>query len=354
MAAKADYQAAQRAVNEDIKNRSFRPVYLLVGEQAYLRKQNRDRLCTAVLGSGEDSIAGLSDNFNFSRFRDEDADVDRIIEMAETLPFFADHRVILLEDTPLFDKGAAEAQRLAEYLPGMPSGTVMILSQSKADKRSKLYKAIEKQGFVLDCDTVDEVLIGKWTAGLFAKAGLAISGADLAWFLDRTGTDMLGIRSETEKIISYKMENGVPVRGTVTRADMEAVSSARLKDRIFDLTDAIARKQADTVFAIYMELCELQTAPQILLSLLQRQFLTILKVGELSAKMSDADIARELKLPPFVITKRYKPVLKSYRRSDLIALVDRCAAIDMEYRSGKIDAGAALEMLMAGASRKVE
>ncbi len=353
MAAKADYQAAQRAVNEDIRNRSFRQIYLLTGEQAYLRNQNRDRLCAAVLGAEHEGIAGLADNFNFSRFRGEDADIDRIMEMAETLPFFSEKRVILLEDTPLFDKGTAEAQRLAEYLPGMPASTVMILSQSRTDKRSRLYKAIEKQGFVLDCDTVDDVLISKWTAGLFAKAGLAISGADLAWFLDRTGTDMLGIRSETEKIICYKMEDGMPVKGTVTRADIEAVGTARLRDRIFDLTDAIARKQADTVFAIYMELCELQTAPQILLSLLQRQFLTILKVGELSAKMSDADIARELKLPPFVVTKRYRPVLRSYRRSDLVALVDRCAAIDMEYRSGKIDAGAALEMLMAGASHKV-
>lgn len=354
MAAKADYQAAQKAVNDDIRNRTFRQVYLLLGEQAYLRNQNRDRLCTAVLGSGQEGIAGLADNFNYSRFRGEDADIDRILEMAETLPFFSDKRVILLEDTPLFDKGTADAQRLAEYLPEMPESTVMILSQSKADKRSKLYKAIEKQGFVLDCDAVDEALIGRWTAGLFTKAGLAISGADLAWFLDRTGTDMLRIRSEAEKIICYKMENGTPVKGTVTRADIAAVGTALLKDRIFDLTDAIARKQADTVFAIYMELCELQTAPQILLSLLQRQFLTILKVGELSMKMSDADIARELKLPPFVVTKRYKPVLRSYKRSDLVALVDRCAAIDMEYRSGKIDAAAALEMLMAGASCKVE
>lgn len=345
---KTDFTAAQNAVNNDIRERSFKSIYLLLGEQAYLRNQNRDRLVTAALGLG--SLGEARDNFNYSRFAGENASADRIIEMAQTLPFFADKRVIVLEDTGFFDKGQNDAAMLAEFLPAMPDSTMIVMSEAKTDKRSKLYKAIDKAGFVLDCDSIEPAMIGKWAAGLFKKAGLSISGADLSFFLERTGTDMLAVSAEIEKLICYKMEDGVQIPAAVTREDILTLSQAQLKDRVFELTDALVRKQADTVFSIYMELCSLQTAPQVILSLLQRQFLILLRVGELSGKMPDAQIAQELKLPVFVISKRYRPVLSGFRRQELISLIDRMAAIDMEYKSGKIDAGAALEMLMAEAA----
>ena len=345
---KNDFAAAQNALNNDIRERSFKSIYLLLGEQAYLRNQNRDRLVTAALGLG--SVQEAGDCFNYSRFAGENAAADRIIEMAQTLPFFSEKRVIVLEDTGFFDKGANDAAALSEFLPVMPDTTMIIMSEAKTDKRSKLYKVIDKTGFVLDCDSIEPAMIGKWAAGLFKKAGLTISGADLAYFLDRTGTDMLAVNAEIEKLICYKMEDGVQVPAAVTREDILTMGQAQLKDRVFELTDALVRKQADTVFSIYMELCGLQTAPQVILSLLQRQFLNLLRVGELSGKMPDAQIAQELKLPVFVISKRYRLVLSGFKKQKLVSLIDRIAAIDTEYKSGKIDAGAALEMLMAGAA----
>ena len=330
---KNDFAAAQNALNNDIRERSFKSIYLLLGEQAYLRNQNRDRLVTAALGLG--SVQEAGDCFNYSRFAGENAAADRMI---------------VLEDTGFFDKGANDAAALSEFLPVMPDTTMIIMSEAKTDKRSKLYKVIDKTGFVLDCDSIEPAMIGKWAAGLFKKAGLTISGADLAYFLDRTGTDMLAVNAEIEKLICYKMEDGVQVPAAVTREDILTMGQAQLKDRVFELTDALVRKQADTVFSIYMELCSLQTAPQVILSLLQRQFLNLLRVGELSGKMPDAQIAQELKLPVFVISKRYRLVLSGFKKQELVSLIDRMAAIDTEYKSGKIDAGAALEMLMAGAA----
>ena len=83
---KNDFAAAQNALNNDIRERSFKSIYLLLGEQAYLRNQNRDRLVTAALGLG--SVQEAGDCFNYSRFAGENAAADRIIEMAQTLLSF--------------------------------------------------------------------------------------------------------------------------------------------------------------------------------------------------------------------------------------------------------------------------
>ena len=97
MAAKKDDFAQQQSLlNKELKEGSFRRVYLLCGEQAYLRLQNRDRLRAALLGDG--------DEMNVSVYTGMDVTAREVIDEAQTLPFFADRRVILLENSVFFSK----------------------------------------------------------------------------------------------------------------------------------------------------------------------------------------------------------------------------------------------------------
>lgn len=84
-------------INEDIKSGQFRQIYLLYGEESYLRKQYRDRLKDAMTEDG--------DTMNYSYFEGKDISVGAVIDLAETLPFFADRRVIVVENSGLFKHG---------------------------------------------------------------------------------------------------------------------------------------------------------------------------------------------------------------------------------------------------------
>ena len=97
--AKSDFAAEQRQFNEALKSGDLRRVYLLCGEQAYLRLQNRDKLVKTLLGDG--------DAMNLSRYSGSDVSARELIEMAQTLPFFADRRVIVLENTGLLNPRSA-------------------------------------------------------------------------------------------------------------------------------------------------------------------------------------------------------------------------------------------------------
>ena len=70
-----------KVINEQIKTGEFQSVYLLYGEEEYLKKQYRDKLKKAI--SGDDTM-------NYSYFVGNKIVVKVVIDMAITLPFFAE------------------------------------------------------------------------------------------------------------------------------------------------------------------------------------------------------------------------------------------------------------------------
>ena len=350
--AKSDFAAEQRQFNEALKSGDLRRVYLLSGEQAYLRLQNRDKLVKVLMGDG--------DSMNLSRYSGSDVTARELIEMAQTLPFFADRRVIVLEGTGLLNPKAAksvtgsrsaasiseEADRIADFIPEISETTSVVFVEENVDKRGRLYKAIaksckEKLGDILECATPEESVLRSWAGGIFRKNGFAINGRALALFLEYTGEDMQNIAGEAEKLCCYCMG-----RGEITEQSVRDVCSPRIKDRIFDMIEAIALRDRKKALGIYMELCALRTAPQVILSLMRRQFDQLLKIRELSGTMADSEIARKVGVPAFVVSKKFKPVLRQYTSAELIEALGECAAADHDSKSGKIDAAMAVEMII--------
>ena len=77
-----------------LKRGKFKNVYLLYGPEVYLRKQYRDKLKTALIGD--------DDTMNYNYFEGKGLDVKSIISLAETMPFFAERRLIIIENSGFF------------------------------------------------------------------------------------------------------------------------------------------------------------------------------------------------------------------------------------------------------------
>ena len=101
-------------LKEDIKNRAFHQLYLLYGEEDYLKKMYKNSLKQAVLEG--------SDDINYSYFEGKDTDVLQIKETVETLPFFNDYRLVIVEDSGFFKS----ANTLADYLEDMPESSIVV------------------------------------------------------------------------------------------------------------------------------------------------------------------------------------------------------------------------------------
>ena len=119
-------------MNTELKEGQFRQCYLLCGSQAYLRGQNRDKLEKYLLGDG--------DRMNVSFFKGPGLQIDQIIEQANALPFFADRRIIILENTGFLGKSKADisamSERLAVWLPYIgPFGVMDLFCLAKTWRR---------------------------------------------------------------------------------------------------------------------------------------------------------------------------------------------------------------------------
>ena len=93
-----------KTIVEDIKNKTFKTCYLLFGDEVYLKRQYRDKLLGALVTEG--------DNMNFSSYEGKNISAGELVDLAETLPFFAEHRVILV----LRDCGRISAAGKSECL----------------------------------------------------------------------------------------------------------------------------------------------------------------------------------------------------------------------------------------------
>ena len=94
-----------KSLNEDLKTGQFKQIYLLYGEEAYLKKLYKNRFVKAMIPEG--------DTMNYRYFEGKNTNPKEIIDLAETLPFFAERRLIVLENTGFLKNATPE---LAEYL----------------------------------------------------------------------------------------------------------------------------------------------------------------------------------------------------------------------------------------------
>lgn len=331
-----NFRDEQARLQAHIKAGNYAPVYLVMGEQDYLRTQFRDNIRTALVPA--------DDTMNSTYYTGDQFTITEVVDLADTMPFFAERRVITIENSWLFSKGAGSTDALTDYLSRMPETTHLVFVERSPDKSSRLYRQIKRIGFVLDCVTPSQQDLANWTAGLFRKAGLGITDDAMQQFLSNMGDemDMLRIRSEADKLIAY-----CAGRDGIRIEDVRIICSAQVKDRIFDMMSAITSRNVTEALMIYTELLQRQTAPQVILALMIRNYNQMLQVGELAAGgTSDQEIAGMLHLNAWVLRNKIRPALRGYSRAELIAALDACLQKDMDYKSGRINDQLAVEQLI--------
>ena len=226
----------QRLV-QDIKTGQFARVYLLYGEEAYLRKQYRDRLKEAIIGD---------DTMNYHYYEGKNISTGEVIDQAETLPFFAERRLLVIENSGLFKSGG---EQLAEYLKEPAPTAFFLMVETEIDKRSRLYKAVQAKGCAVEFSVQDESTLKRWILGMVKKENRKITESALDFLLEKTGTDMENIRREMEKLFCYCLD-----RDAVTEEDISEICTKRIGNHIFDMVGAIADKKQKKALELYYEL----------------------------------------------------------------------------------------------------
>ncbi|MCF2641788.1 MAG: DNA polymerase III subunit delta [Roseburia sp.] len=325
-----------KAIDEDIKNGQIKKIYLLYGEEAYLKHQYKNKLKAAVVAK--------DDTMNFSSFAGKDINPKAVIDLAETLPFFAERRLILLENSGFFKNACEE---LSGYLSDMPDSTCMVFVEDEVDKRSKMYKAVGKNGTVVEFKKQTDEILVRWILGRLKKENRKITNPVMQLFLTKTGTDMENIDKELEKLICYTMG-----RDIIEASDVEAVCVGRTENKIFEMVNAIAEKNQKKALDLYYDLLALKEPSMRILFLITRQFQILLQVKEMRGLGFDnKTIASKVGIPEFAV-RRNLVQAKAFQGKELRQALEDGVAAEEAVKTGRMADQLAVEMFLIQYSKK--
>ena len=319
-----------QTLNQDIKEKSFKKIYLLYGDEPFLVGSYKKKLREAITGG---------DTMNFNYFEGKNPDVKEIISLADTMPFFADRRLILVDGSGFFKSAQEE---LAAYLPQMPDTTCLVFAESEVDKRNRLYKRVKELGYAAELNKQDTAQLMRWAAGILGRDGRKISRPVMEYFLERTGDDMENIRMELEKLVCYTMG-----RDVITKEDVDAVGTVHVTSRVFDMVAAIVAGNTKKAMDLYEDLLTLKEPPMRILFLIARQFNQLLQIKELTAAGKDKGaMASALKVPPFAGGKLTAQA-RAFTRDQILSWVTLCVETEEAVKTGRLSDRLAVELLIA-------
>lgn len=321
-------------IKEHIKKNAFSSVYLLYGQEDYLKLLYRDKLKGAIVAP--------EDTMNYSYFEGKDLDLTAVQSMADTVPFFSERRLLVLENSGLFKRQSD----FADYIKTMPETSIIVFVEHEVDKRNKLYKTVQKQGTVSEMNGLSEKDLKMWIAAYLQRSGKKITEQNIMYLVQKVGVDMKNLENEMEKLICYAAEDSV-----IQRDMIDDICVVQTEGKIFEMIDAIGMKNQDRALQLYYDLLAVREKPMSILFLLIRHFNILVQIKELAhAGIPNGQIASNIGIPPFTV-KKYAAQSKNFKVREIRTCLEQCVEVEQQVKTGLLLDQIGVELLIVGFSK---
>ncbi len=322
------------AINE-IKKGNVNPVYLITGDNSYFQDQFIKIISTVIFGEEKN-------DFNYHKI-DKINNLSEIIETANSLPFLANKRLIVVTDHNVFKAGSfseREIKNFTDYLREPCNSTCLIfLIRGSVDKRGKLYKTFQKEASIVECILPKGMELIRWIKSEFSRYNKKPDTDLINYFASISNTDLYFLSNEINKICCYahNME-------TISLTDVKEVLSKTLDAGIFQMIDHISDKNVSKALKELNNLLELGEPPILINYMLARHYRQLLQAYTYSKKgYSEKTLATKIGVPPFVIGKMMRQI-RNKSMDELVEALNIFYQMDKELKSSSIDIKRTLEL----------
>ncbi|MDO8531703.1 MAG: DNA polymerase III subunit delta [Dehalococcoidia bacterium] len=325
-------------------------LYVLHGEDAYSRRQALEAIRTG-LGPADALIT------NTTVLDGASVSVSQIKQACETVPFLSSHRLVIVEgllerfeerntDRRRGRKGGASADSaewvpFAEYLPTVPPTTVAVLVDGEL-KRNPLLRALSKAAQAQEFRPLRfDALLG-WIGERVAHQGGTIEPQAARLLAELVGPDLWQITQEIDKLLTFT--RGDPVR----EADVQALVSNARDANVFSLVDAVMDRRSALALRLLEHLLGQGENPTRLLGMVARQARLVLLAQDLQARsVPAADMGRRLGIHSEYPLRKTLEQARAVPPRRAIVLLERLLETELAMKTGRLDEGAALHILVA-------
>ncbi|HOZ46823.1 MAG TPA: DNA polymerase III subunit delta [Candidatus Hydrogenedentes bacterium] len=187
----------------------------------------------------------------YGSFYADEADAADIVLEAQTLPFLAERRVILVRNAEHYSSESAAGPMLA-YVQKPCDTTILMLVSSQVDKRTKFYKACEASGVIVECPALNEREVVEWVRAAVGALGKTIGYGAVQELIGRAGTHLSDVENAIHVVAGY-----VGDAPTISDEDVVAACADVAEEEIWALTDAIAASETSDALRALHKLLDL-------------------------------------------------------------------------------------------------
>jgi DNA polymerase-3 subunit delta len=322
------------------------PVYLLAGDEQFLRDQVVAELRAASLGGG---VAA----FNEDRFTAGEVDADKILAAARTVPMMATRRFVLVRgadkwDTAAGDDGGSPLDKIAAYAGDPSPSTCMVLTVSKLDGRRKLTALAKKQDFIVACEPLDTRGLVSWVLARAKTKGHGMD-RDVAELLAEIGGPELAYINDAMERLSLYVGDGQPI---TEQAIAECVVRVRTADT-WALVSAVGKRDLAEALRLLSEVYDPRGGGLMLLGALAWSFRQLAKYfAAVSAGASPDDAAKKAGVYQPYRARELAGRAKGLTRKQVERWLLVLAETDVFLKSSRRPADAILEEMITRLCRK--
>ena len=338
-------------VASNLSEKAFKNTYLLYGSEAYLRNYYKTAL--------KNALANPDDTLNYAYFEGTGTNPDEVADLVETMPFLAEHRVVIVENSGWFakagsdgadDDGSAKSGKFGSLLNSIKNiseDVILIFAEENVDKRSKLYKAVATNGVCEEYAEQTADMLAKWISNQVKSEGKSIDAQTAYYLVSEVGHDMLLLQNELSKLLAWCLE-----RDRITMQDVDTVCTHQINTKIFDMISAIAAHRREEALRLYYDLLTLRESPFHILSLLVRQYSQMLMARDcMDHGEGAAIIATKLGIKDWLAKKLIDSV-RRISKEQLKMYLEACAQADEDIKTGNITDMMSIELLIVSCSQK--
>lgn len=264
------------------------PFYLVLGEEAFLRRQVIEALREAT-------DVGAAAAFNEDRWVASDTTAANVIAAAQTAPMMAKQRIVVVTGADRWErKGETHFDDLAAYADDPAPFTVFVLTAPKLNGSRKLVKMAKKKGFVVSCDTLGRRDLPGWITsrskamGHVLEPGLADALAELV------GPELSTVVDALERLSLYVGEGA-----TIDEAALVAVVTRVRQETVWALVDALAARDLGKALTALGDVYSRDEGPRLLGAIGWRVRQLVKFEGVMKSGGASKDAARAAGVAPF-------------------------------------------------------
>ena len=311
------------------------PAYLIVGADELKRDAAVRRLRSRV----------PADIADFNLYELDGASLEepgQLISSAQTMPFCADFRLVIVNGAGELAKPVSEA--VVSYLADPNPQCVLCLVAEKLAKNTRLYKAVAKVGphSVIDCAPLKRWELPPYVVKLAQKRGLSMDNAAAQELVERVGESTVALDNQIATLAQL-----VGDAGRITLADVEANVAQIAEVSPWAFADAVCESNAPRA----MEMLNLMKAPSLVFlhSVLVGRLRELICAKSLDARGAASGLARELGRQSWQV-KNHVRWSRAFGEEELVELLGQAAVCERALKGSQDSEAAFARFVLAMAS----